>query len=208
MDTLRQDLRFALRQLVRSPGFATLALVMLGLGIGATTTIFGVINTVFLRPPVHVRQPERLVSVFTSDFSGPRFGTSSYLDFLDFGSATAALQGLAATTPRPFSVTAGRESFRALGEMVSGDYFGVLGVPLAAGHGFSSRGAQSEAVIAHGLWQGRFGGAPDAVGKTIRLSGHTLIVVAVLFTAVALLASWLPARRAASVEPVRALRSE
>ena len=195
MDTLRQDLRFALRQLVRSPGFATLALVMLGLGIGATTTIFGVINTVFLRPPVHVRQPERLVSVFTSDFSGPRFGTSSYLDFLDFGSATAALKGLAATTPRPFSVTAGRESFRALGEMVSGDYFGVLGVPLAAG-------------IAHGLWQGRFGGAPDAVGKTIRLSGHTLIVVAVLFTAVALLASWLPARRAASVEPVRALRSE
>ena len=106
-DSFRQDLRFAVRQLVRAPGFAALAVTMLALGIGATTTIFSVINTLFLRPPAHVRQPERIVAVFTSDFSGPRFGTSSYPDFVDFAAGTPGLEGLAATTLRPFSVATG-----------------------------------------------------------------------------------------------------
>jgi hypothetical protein len=185
MDTLRQDLRFARRQLVRSPGFAALAVAMLALGIGATTTIFSVIDAVFLRPPVHVREPERLVAVYTSDFSGPRFGTSSYPDFVDFAAGAAGLEGLAAATPRPFSVASGKQSFRAMGEMVSEDYFGLLGVPLAQGRGFIS--GESE------------------VSPT---DPATLVSVVVLFTTVALLASWLPARRAAAVDPIRALRSE
>ena len=179
MDTLRQDLRFALRQLVRSPGFAALAVAMLALGIGATTTIFSVINTVFLRPPAHVREPERLVAVFTSDFSGPRFGTSSYPDFRDFASGAAGLEALAATTPRPFSVATGKDSFRAMGEMVSDDFFGILGVPLALGHGFAAGGSETEAVIGHGLWQRRLGGAADVVGRTLRLSGHTFTIAGV-----------------------------
>ncbi|HWB41186.1 MAG TPA: hypothetical protein VG500_08010, partial [Gemmatimonadales bacterium] len=76
MERLSGDVRYAWRQLVRSPGFAAMAIAMLALGIGATTTIFSVINTLFLRPPAQVREPERLVAVFTSDFSGPAFGTS------------------------------------------------------------------------------------------------------------------------------------
>jgi predicted permease len=179
MDTLRQDLRFARRQLIRSPGFAVLAVGMLGLGIGATTTIFSVINTVFLRPPVHVREPERLVAVFTSDFSGPRFGTSSYPDFVDFTAGAAGLEALAATTPRPFSVATGRESFRALGEMVSDDYFGLLGVPLARGRGLVPGASETDVVIGHGLWQRRFAGATDVIGRTIRLSGHTFTIAGV-----------------------------
>ena len=179
MDTVRQDVRFALRQLVRSPGFAVLAAAMLALGIGATTTIFSVINTVFLRPPAHVRDPDRLVAVFTSDFSGPRFGTSSYPDLMDFTAGASGLEALAATTPRPFSIAAGKESFRALGEMVSADFFGVLGVPLALGHGFASGGSETDAVIGYGLWQRRLGGAPDVVGRTIRLSGHTFTIAGV-----------------------------
>jgi hypothetical protein len=179
MDTLRQDLRFALRQLVRSPGFAALAVAMLALGIGATTTIFSVINTVFLRPPALVREPERLVAVFTSDFSGPRFGTSSYPDFVDFAEGAPGLEGLAATTPRPFSVATGHESFRALGELVSDGYFGLLGVPLALGPGLTPGASETDAVIGYGLWQRRLGGAPDVVGRTIRLSGHTFTIAGV-----------------------------
>jgi macrolide transport system ATP-binding/permease protein len=179
MDTLRQDLRFALRQLIRSPGFAVLAVAMLGLGIGATTTIFSVINTIFLRPPAHVREPERLVAIFTSDFSGPRFGTSSYPDFVDFAAGVAGLEGLAATTPRPFSVTTGNESFRAFGEMVSDEFFGLLGVPLVLGPGFTPGSSETDAVIGYGLWQRRLGGAADVVGRTIRLSGHTFTIAGV-----------------------------
>lgn len=179
MDTLHQDLRFALRQLVRSPGFAGLAVAMLALGIGATTTIFSVITTVFLRPPAHVRAPDRLVSVFTSDFSGPRFGTSSYLDFVDFAGGAAGLAGLAATTLRPFSVATGKESFRALGELVSEDYFGLLGVPLVLGHGLTQGASETDAVIGHGLWQRRFGGATDVVGRSVRLSGRTFTIAGV-----------------------------
>jgi predicted permease len=178
-DSFRQDLRFAVRQLVRAPGFAALAVTMLALGIGATTTIFSVINTFFLRPPAHVRQPERIVAVFTSDFSGPRFGTSSYPDFVDFAAGTPGLEGLAATTLRPFSVAAGTESFRAMGEMVSDDFFGLLGVPLAQGRGFVPGGSQTDAVIGHGLWQRRLGGTADVIGRTIRLSGHTFTIVGV-----------------------------
>jgi predicted permease len=179
MDTLRQDVRFALRQLARAPGFAALAISMLALGIGATTTIFSVINTVFLRPPPHVREPERLVAVFTSDFSGPRFGVSSYPDFVDFAAGATGLEGLAATTPRPFSAATGKESFRAMGELVSDGYFGLLGIPLALGRGIIPGASATDAVIGYGLWQRRFGGATDVVGQTIRLSGHTFTIAGV-----------------------------
>ena len=179
MSGIRQDLRFAVRHLGRSPGFAALAVAMLALGIGATTTIFSIINTVFLRPPAHVRQPDRLVSVFTSDFSGPHFGTSSYPDFEDFAAGTPALAGLAATMQRPFSVAAGQEGYRAFGELVSDDYFELMGVPLALGRGLVPGSSETEVVIGYGLWQRRYGGAPDVIGRTIRLSGHTFTVAGV-----------------------------
>jgi predicted permease len=178
-DRLRSDLRFACRQVARSPGFAALAVLMLGLGIGATTTIFSVINGLFLRPPPQVREPERLVSVFTSDFSGPAFGASSHPDYLDFAAGARALEGLAASMPRPFSGAAGGASFRALGEMVSDEYFAVLGVPLASGAGFTAGGSETQVVISHGLWMRELGGTRDVVGRTLRLSGHTFTIAGV-----------------------------
>jgi predicted permease len=179
MDRLLGDLRYACRQVTRSPGFAALAVMMLGLGIGATTTIFSVINGLFLRPPAQVREPERLVAIFTSDFSGPAFGTSSHPDYVDFASGVPALTAIAAASPRLFSVAAGGESFRTLGEMVSDNYFQVLGAPLAAGSGFVSGSSETQAVIAHGLWTRLFGGDPGVIGRTIRLSGHTFTVTGV-----------------------------
>ncbi len=179
IDALRQDLRLALRHLRRSPGFAALAIAMLGLGIAATTTIFSVINTLFLRPPAHVREPGRVVSLFTSDFSGPAFGTSSHPDYLDFAANAPALEALAAATPRQFSLAAAGERHRVLGEMVSENYFSVLGVPLAVGAGFTAGGSETEAVIGHGIWLRDFGGARDVVGRTLRLSGHSFTVAGV-----------------------------
>ena len=170
MDRLLADLRYAGRQVVRSPGFSALAVAMLGLGIGATTTIFSVINGLFLRPPAQVREPERLVSIYTSDFSGPAFGTSSYPDYLDFTAQVPALAGIAAASPRPFSVATGGESFRTLGELVSDNYFEVLRVTLAVGSGFVAGSSETQAVISHGLWQRLFGGVPRVIGRTIRLS--------------------------------------
>lgn len=179
MEHFRGDLRYAWRQVARAPGFAALAILMLGLGIGATTTIFSVINTLFLRPPAHVHRPDRLVAIYTSDFSGPAFGASSHPDFLDFATGASGLAAVAASSPRPFSVAAGQRRFRALGEMVSRNYFGVLGVPLALGAGFSPTGAETDAIIGHGVWQRDFGGDQDVIGRTIRLSGRSFTVVGV-----------------------------
>jgi hypothetical protein len=74
-----RDLRHALRQLARTPGFTAVAVLTLSIGIGANTAIFGVVNELLLRPPAQVVDPERIVSIWTSDFSGPPYGTSSYL---------------------------------------------------------------------------------------------------------------------------------
>src|SRR5690242_21284834 len=76
-----RDIRYALRQLARAPGFTAVAVLTLSIGIGANTAIFSVVNELLLRPPAHVVEPERVVTIWTSDFSGPPYGTSSYPDY-------------------------------------------------------------------------------------------------------------------------------
>ena len=125
---LVQDLRYALRTLRRSPAFTVVAVLTLALGIGANTTIFSVVSAVLLRPPAEVHEPDRLVSVYTSDYSGPRYGTSSYADYLDFLSGTTQLSGLAAFAPSPLNFSTDGAASRVWGEEVTGNYFAVLGV--------------------------------------------------------------------------------
>ena len=174
------DLRLALRRLRLAPGFTLLAALMLGLGIAGTVTVFTLINAVFLRPPAGVASPERLVAVYTSDYSGPRFGTSSYPDLEAFRAGAAGLAELAGYTLAPLSVSAGAERFRTAGELVTANYFAVLGVVPAAGRLFRAGDpATAAAVISHGLWQRRFGGAADAIGRTVRVAGRSFTVVGV-----------------------------
>jgi len=78
---LWQDLRYGARMLVKNSGFSLIAIIMLAAGIGANTAVFSVVNAVLLKPPV--AQPDELVSLYTSDFSGPRYGASSFLDYVD-----------------------------------------------------------------------------------------------------------------------------
>ncbi|HEU0078584.1 MAG TPA: ABC transporter permease, partial [Longimicrobiaceae bacterium] len=183
MDTLLQDLRFALRTLAKSPGFTLAAALTLALGIGANTTLFSVVNAVLLRPPPHVAQPERLVSVYTSDYSGPAFGSSSYPDYLDFRAQTAVFEGVAAFMPRPVGVAVGERLERAGAEVVSEDYFRVLGVRPRLGRFFTAEegkpGAAPAVVVSHDLWRRLLGGAPDVVGRTLRVNSHPMTVVGV-----------------------------
>ncbi len=183
VDTFQRDVRYGLRSLRRSPGFALSAIVTLGIGIGGTTTIFTMVNAILLRPPAHVRAPERLVSVYTSDFSGPPFGTSSRPDIEEFR-AQPVFGGVAAFAPQPVGVGEGDELQRTAMELVSADYFQVLGVEPARGRFFAPDEGRvgdpaAVAVIGHDLWQTRLAGDPSVVGGTIRLNGRQFTVVGV-----------------------------
>jgi predicted permease len=201
------DLRFALRRLRLAPGFTALAVAMLGLGIGATTTVFTLINTVLLQPPDAVREPERTVTVYTSDYSGPSFGYTSYPDLLDFRSGTTGVLDLAAHSLQRVSASAGAENFRAVGELVTNNYFTVLGIEPALGRLLTDQSGDAEVVLSYALWQQRFGGASDIVGRAIRLSGQTFTIVGVTpqgFTGLMRgigLELWLPIEAIRRLEP-------
>ena len=178
------DIRYALRTLRRSPAFTLAAVLTLALGIGANTTIFSVVSAVLLRPPAQVREPDRLVHVFTSDYSGPRYGASSYADYLDFREGAAGLSGLAAFAPSPLNFSTGGAASRVWGEEVSGDYFTVLGVVPALGRTFipgaeRTRAAEPVAVLSYALWQRAFGADSGVVGREVRVNGYPFTVIGV-----------------------------
>ncbi|MBC7788538.1 MAG: ABC transporter permease [Anaerolineae bacterium] len=180
-----QDLKYAFRTLIKNPGFTAVAVITLGLGIGANTAIFSLINALILRPPVHVRQPEHLIAVYTSDFSGPPFGTSSYADFVDFkAQASDVIADASAQTARLMSLSTGSENTRAFGQIVTGNYFQMLGTTPVLGRGFVpdedvTPGAKAVVVISHDLWQRAYAGDPGVIGRTLRLNGTTFSIVGV-----------------------------
>ena len=128
MEQLWSDVKYAARLLARSPGFTAVAIVSLALGVGANTTIFSLLNA-FLLQPLPGREPARLATVYTSDYSGPRYSASAYPDYLDFRSRSPAFEGLAAFGIKPLLFTQGSESQRILAQLVSGNFFEVLGLP-------------------------------------------------------------------------------
>lgn len=180
---IASDLRFALRMLRRAPGFTAIAALVIALGIGANTTIFSVLNAVLLRPLPGVADPSRLVAVYTSDFSGPRFGSSSYGDYLAMRES-GAFEDVAAYSPMPLSVALGERAVRVVGEAVSANYFEVLGVRPARGRFFlpaesGPPGSAPVVVLSHGFWQDRLGGADDMIGRTLRINGEPLTVIGI-----------------------------
>ena len=185
MHNLFQDFRYAVRMLAKSPGFTAIAIVTLALGIGANTAIFSVVNAALLRP-MPVERPEELASVYTSDFSGPPYGASSYPDYLDFRDKTDVFSGVAAYSLQMMSMNTGggETSRRVFGEIVTGNYFDVLGVPAARGRGFlpeedRTPGTHPVVVLSHALWQRQFGGDEGIVGRTLRLNGTLFTVIGI-----------------------------
>ena len=183
METLWQDLKYGARMLWKSRGVTAAAVLSLALGIGANTTIFSVVNALFLRP-LPGRDPGQLAAVYTSDYSGPLYGGSSYPDYLDFSRQNAIFTQLAAYSLNPLVLTSEKDGYRVLAEFGSGNFFDVLQLPTAYGRTFlpeeDEPGAPAQVVVlSHALWQRRFGSDPRCVGRTIGLNGHPFAIVGI-----------------------------
>ncbi len=180
---LAHDFRLGFRQLAKSPGFTVAAVLCLALGIGANTAVFSFANF-FLFRPLPVSHPDELVRGFVSWSSGLKFGSFSYPDYVDFRARNEVLSGFAATSLTPFHLSADGRNERLWGELVSADYFQVLGVEVPIGRAFlpeeeTERGAHPVLVISHGLWRTRFGGDPGIVGRGVTVNGHPFTIVGV-----------------------------
>ncbi len=189
MRTLLQDVRYGLRLLARSPGFTAIALLTLMLGIGATAAMFSVVDAVLLRA-LPYRDPQRLVSVF-EDASGTGFprNTPAPGNYADWRAQTQIFSGVAATLERVYSLTGGPEGQHGEPENLDGtavtqNLFSVLGVEPVLGRVFLPEedrpGAPHVVLIGHGLWQRRFGGDPNLVGRAITLNNEKYTVVGVM----------------------------
>jgi len=182
MERLWSDLKLAARLLARSPGFSAVAIASLALGIGANTTIFSLLNAILLQP-LPGREPGRLATVYTSDSSGPLFGASSYADYLDFRGSSPAFEGLAAYGVKPLLFTEGDGSQRILAQLVSGNFFDVLGLHAQHGRtilkGEEEAGRHAVVVLSDAFWRSRFAADPGVVGRAVALNGRPYTVVGV-----------------------------
>lgn len=216
LETFLQDIRIGVRMLRRSPGFTAVAIVTLGLGIGVNSSIFTLVNAVLLKPlPVH--RSQELVNVYGHPTTSEDLDTNSWLDFLDFRAGTRTLSGMMAYTNFFANLSVDGSSELVVGEVVSADYFPLLGVAPALGRAFDAEefrveGAAPVAVLSHGFWQRRFGGDPQVLGRSLRLNGVTYTVVGVapkgfggMFPAVTA-QMWIPLSMVEQVEPMGAQR--
>ncbi len=180
MGAFSQDVRYALRGIARSPGFAAVAVVTLALGVGANSAIFSIVNAIMIRPMPGVAEPGRLLWI--THVEKGRVGRVSYPDALDYRENADVFAGLAAVDDVPVHVATADATERVRGEIAGGDYFAVLGVVPAAGRLFTAEDDHARrpvAVISAGLWQRRFGGDPAVIGRTVAVSGRTFTVLGV-----------------------------
>jgi len=182
--TFLQDIRYGLRRIVQNPGFSAIAVLTLALGIGATSTIFSVVNAVLLRPlPFHDPQHLVAVSQVTTDTQAGAV-PMSFTKYEAIRDQSQSLARIAVYYPISPSLGGESEPEQIAAARVSGDLFGLLGVAPQLGRGFDAAemtpGGADAAVITDGLWHRRFGGEPTVLGRTLRLDGKDVTVVGVL----------------------------
>src|SRR5882724_1967934 len=186
MGTLIQDIRLAVRTLRKSPVFACVAILSLALGIGANTAIFTLMDQELLRM-LPVQHPEQLVML---DQQGPTQGSVendnsfSYPMYKDFRDHSPVFSGVLARFPLSISVSYRGQTERAAGDLVSGNYFEVLGVRALIGRAFTQEddrtpGAHPLAFLTYGYWQRRFGGDRSILNQTLLINGHPMTVVGI-----------------------------
>src|SRR5256712_3130620 len=183
VDTILQDLRYALRTLQKSPGFTAAVVLTLSLGIGVNTAIFSIVNALLLRDLPHVTRPEELLLIGRT-INNDGFDTFSYPDYVDLRDQSRVFQDVAAITTVPVHVSGTAATERVRGGIVSGNYFAVLGTSPAQGRFFSPDEDRPSnpvyvVVLSAGLLQRAFGGRADVVGKTIRVDNHPFEVIGV-----------------------------
>ena len=175
------DVRYALRVLRRAPVFAVAAVLTLALGIGVNSVMFSIAHT-FLWETLPVTQPSGLVNVFSYNPNGRFWGDMSYPDFQDMRADHAAFADVVAYFPYPLGLSEGGRAERSWGELVSGNYFTMLGVRPALGRVFDEReasGGVAVAVISDRLWRRRFASDPGVVGRTLGVNGRTFTIAGV-----------------------------
>ena len=187
MDALFRDIRYAFRTLGHAPGFTFVVVVMLALGIGSNTAIFSLLDQLLYRPLSGVHDARSLVQL---DGPGPFRGRSngaevmSYPMYRDLRSGTQTLDGVLARFSTAATLMVGNQSERVQAEVVSGNYFEVLGVQPLHGRLFSGADEQTPGghpvvVLSHGYWQRRFGGNPSVVGQPVSINSHPMTVVGI-----------------------------
>ena len=178
---LLQDVKIALRGLVRAKGLAAVIVATVGLGIGATTIAFGAVYTSLLRP-LPYDAPERLVRVFTD--SPPNKFPLSVVDYRALEAQQTRFERMAGYTARPMAWTDGVTAERLRGRVVTPGYFEVLGLRPALGRAFIEAegrpGSPATVIVSHAFWKQRLGGRADAIGSAVRLDGADHTVVGVL----------------------------
>jgi len=181
MDDLLRDLRYAARMMLRNPGFTSIAVLTLALGIGANTAIFSVVNGVLLRPlPYH--EPGQLVLIAEKTFH-PTVSTS-YENYLDWRDQSHSFEAMEATRASTITLTGSGEPERLNVRMATAGLFSMLGIDASMGRTFLPEEDKANGapvvLLSHGLWQRRFGASPEILGKPITLDAQPYTVVGVL----------------------------
>ena len=168
LESVWQDVRYALRTLRRSPGFAAVAILTLALGIGATTAIFSVVNAVLLRP-LPFSDPDRLVTA-----------RGSLADLRDWQAAGGSFEDVAFWASNQFNLRLEGDSQQVLGGQVTSNLLPLLGVSPFLGRNFTEEDDRQDTVIlGYAIWQARFGGDPGVLGRRVDMSGVTYTVIGV-----------------------------
>ena len=182
MTTLSQDLRYAIRMLLKSPGFAVVAVLTLALGISANTALFSVVNGVLLNPLPYPHS-EQLAAVYAKS-PGVDQGPASYLNFLDWQRQAQTFASIAMYRNQDYNFTGIGEAERLSGYMISAEFFPTMGVNPIVGRTFrpddDQVGAAPVVILGVGLWERKFGSDPNIVGKSLTLNGKTYTVVGVI----------------------------
>jgi macrolide transport system ATP-binding/permease protein len=177
-----QDLRYGLRTLAKSPGFTVVAVLSLALGIGANTAIFSLVNAAILKP-IPVDEPQRLAAIFMTDERNPGNLPLSHLNYKDLRDQNQAFTGMAGYTFAQVNWSTGSESEQIPLQVVSGNYFSLLGVSPALGRAFlpeEDRVATPVIVLSHGFWERSLGRDGAIVGRTLTINrtGFTVVGIA------------------------------
>jgi len=213
---LLSDVKFGIRSLSRSPVFSLFAILTLALGIGATTTVFTLVNTVLLHP-LPANDPSHLVAIYATDLKSQKQSGSllpiSYPNLKDYQARNTAFSGFAGhSSPLVLTLAEGSASERFFGQLVTSGYFETLGLSPAKGRFFtpeeiSTPGSAPVAVLSYNAWKIRFNLSSDIVGKTLRLNQNQFTVIGVAprgFLGVSAVFGpdvWLPATMARQVLP-------
>src|SRR5580704_10793789 len=183
-DNLLHDTKFAIRQLIRTPSFTSVAIVTLALGIAASSTIFSWINSTLLDPIPGIAHTRDMITIMRSERSEHPTPPFSYMDFADLRDSTRTFAGLLAYHDDYMAITESGKPERVYGALASSNYFEVLGVRPILGRSLEStapneRLGAAEAVLGYGLWQKHFGADPSIIGKTIQINLHPYEIVGV-----------------------------